>query len=309
MSQQVYDAHSESVRKGAELRRIAKLLKEKRFNLIAMNEYLHQDEGVNEGLKLQLKRAQDNYNQRVKRVQDDIERVEKAIVQQNRKYDLLIESKRNDIEAYKRKKEQEITELEEMRALAVGKHTNKADDLESKADAKYYWAQIQRFTAELNGVKRKTLAHVKLELEVQSLEQEYEALKKRIGELNEIVSPGQPAERPQNIIVRRTRKSPSQSVVSSIDDISSINTAELEETHNEITHLEELRAKAKAEADAERRKIEQEKADKIRKIQEHNAEVRERIKVAQDKEDKLRGTPEYDAARKERQAIERELIR
>jgi hypothetical protein len=315
MSQQVYDAHTEANRKAAELKRIGKLLKDKRFNLIVMNEYLHQDDEGDESIKKQLKWAEEQYNLRTKKVQDDIEKTEKAIVQQNRKYELMIETKRNEIETYKRKKEAEIAELESMRELAVGKHKNKADDLERKADAKYYWDKIQSFSAKLNGAKRKTLGHIRLEKEVQSLEQEYEAIKARISELNNIVSPGlangaNAANANANVLVRTVRKSPAHSVVSSMDDISSINSAELEETHNEISKLEQLQAQARAEAEADRRKMEQEKADKIRKVQEHNAAVRIRIKEAEEKEYKLKeGTPEREAARKERQRIERELIR
>ena len=268
MSQQVYDAHTEANRKAAELKRIGKLLKDKRFNLIVMNEYLHQDDEGDESIKKQLKWAEEQYNLRTKKVQDDIEKTEKAIVQQNRKYELMIETKRNEIETYKRKKEAEIAELDSMRELAVGKHKNKADDLERKADAKYYWDKIQSFSAKLNGAKRKTLGHIRLEKEVEALAQEYDAIKTRISELNNIVSPGlaNGANANANVLVRTVRRSPAHSVVSSMDDISSINSAELEETHNEISKLEELQAQARAEAEAERRKIEQEKADKIRKV-------------------------------------------
>ena len=90
MSQQVYDAHTEANRKAAELKRIGKLLKDKRFNLIVMNEYLHQDDEGDESIKKQLKWAEEQYNLRTKKVQDDIEKTEKAIVQQNRKYSNLV---------------------------------------------------------------------------------------------------------------------------------------------------------------------------------------------------------------------------
>jgi hypothetical protein len=115
----------------------------------------------------------------------------------------------------------------------------------------------------------------------------------------------------ENVLIRKT---PASSVASSFnppdDDYSSIKTAELEEQENEIISLAQLQAQAKAEAEAEVRRIEQEKADKIRKVQEHNDAVRKRVKEAQDKEDKLpHGSAERDAARKERQAIEKELIR
>jgi 3-phosphoglycerate kinase len=108
----VEHALKESMAKSKELNRINKLLKEKRRNLIVMNEYLHQgddDNDENNSIKTQLQWAQEQYNQRIKRVQDDIEKVETAIAQQNKKYDLLIENKRNLPIAERQVTEAEIT--------------------------------------------------------------------------------------------------------------------------------------------------------------------------------------------------------
>ena len=108
----VEHALKESMAKSKELNRINKLLKEKRRNLIVMNEYLHQgddDNDENNSIKTQLQWAQEQYNQRIKRVQDDIEKVETAIAQQNKKYDLLIENKRNLPSAERQVTEAEIT--------------------------------------------------------------------------------------------------------------------------------------------------------------------------------------------------------
>ena len=147
-----------------------------------------------------------------------------------------------------------------LRELNVGKHKDKADSLEKKSDAKYYWDKIQQFSAKLNGSKRKTIAHIRLEKEIQSLEEEQQALTKRINELSS-VSTGLPR---QNIIVS----------TESVSDVSSIHTEELEETHNDISILERMREEARRDAEQERKAYENQKQEKIRAIQEKNEEIR-----------------------------------
>lgn len=298
MSQELFEANNEAMRKTVELKRVGKLLKDKRFSLMTIIDYLHQGEEEDENpVKLQLVWAQTQYNQRVARVQEDIQKTEKAIAQQNRKYDLLVEQKRNDIEAYKRKKEQEIEELEVMREVAVGKHKDKGESLEKKSDAKYYWDKIQVFSAKLVGTKRKTISHIRLEKEIEALEEEQKALVNRIQELNQIISPNQTR---ANLIVS----------TESVSDVSSIHTEELEEQHDQITILERQREEASREYEMEIKKYQDERLEKIRIIQVQNEEKRKRVKELQDVEDKLpHGSPERETARKARQQVEDKIIR
>lgn len=318
----MYEAHAQAVLKGQELKRIGKALKDKRFTLIVMNAHLHQDDTADDSIKLKLKNAEDQYQARVKKIQDDTESVENAIELYNKKYDALVEKKRNDIQSYQLKKEQEIEELEALRTITIKKQSNKLEDLEKQSSAQYQWDQIQLFSSKLNGTKRKSMAHVRAEMEVQVYEEQYNDTKQSILDLNNIVNPDPTPAKPKRTVIVQpppkalqesrnvlVRTSPVQSVVSSIDDISVIGSEELNQLDAEVNEMEKLRNEARAADRAEREELETKKAAKQQFINEHNETVRIRVVELQAIEDKqIYGSKEHQRARANRQVAECDKI-
>jgi hypothetical protein len=325
----IFDSYNESSELTIKLTRISKILTQKKKDLLVMQEYIHQNDDIGDvKLKRQYKAAEAGYNNAVKRDQTNTEKIEKVIQQQQNKYEVAIENKRNDIEMYKRKKEQEIenirndieiykrkkeqeiSELEAACELVVNKHETNLVLADKSSTSEYYWDKMQQLSAHMNGTARKTLSHIRLEKEVQSLQGEYDSCKNRINELNGIVNSSSIT--PTNTLVRITPNihstldhSPPHSVASR----STIDTAEIEETQREISELERLRDEARAKDLEERLAIEKQKQDKIVAIQEHNATIRIKIKEIQAREDKLPlYSKERDLLRKERQRAENELM-